>query len=65
MVKIGNIWILFIILEFFSIVRTKVILKTDPTPPSSTGRRVLIVAGNFTLDGQQLNLAQFDLRSGQ
>lgn len=28
------------------------------------GRRVLIVAGNFTLDGERLNIAQFDAHSG-
>lgn len=28
------------------------------------GRRVLIVAGNFTLDGERLNIAQFDVHSG-
>eukprot|EP00981_Chlorochromonas_danica_P010235 scaffold3058_cov165-Ochromonas_danica.AAC.26 len=28
------------------------------------GRRVLVVAGNFTLDGEQLNIAQFDIRNG-
>ena len=28
------------------------------------GRRVVLVTGNFTLDGEKLNLAQYDLQSG-
>jgi hypothetical protein len=28
------------------------------------GRRALVVAGNFTLDGERVNLAQFDIHNG-
>lgn len=45
---------------------TAKLARTDPgsslvSRPRYEGRRVLVVAGNFTLDGERLNIAQFDI----
>lgn len=39
-------------------------LAIDCQQAALQGRRVLVVAGNFTLDGERTNIAQFDIHSG-
>lgn len=45
--------------SYYSIVRSDV--KVTAALPNIKARRVLVVAGNFSIDGELVNIAQYDI----